>query len=80
MDLEPFILYIQTIQKEPVYILEEHHTIAKNLTFDIDSNFKFWDSINHEPEKNLFYWCILSNRIEIAKIFWKLGKVSSIII
>ena len=28
-----------------------------------------------EPELNLFLWCILSNRIEIAKIFWRLGNV-----
>jgi hypothetical protein len=28
-----------------------------------------------EPELNLFLWAVLSNRIEIAKIFWRLGKV-----
>lgn len=28
-----------------------------------------------DPEMNLFYWCLISNRIEIAKIFWRLGKV-----
>ena len=26
-------------------------------------------------EINLFVWAILLNRIEIAKIFWKIGKV-----
>lgn len=34
--------------------------------------------LNHkvkEPEFNLFLWAVLSNRIEIAKIFWRLGKV-----
>ena len=75
MNLEPFILYIQMIHTKVVYVLEEHHTLAKNLAFNINSNFKFWDSQNNEPEQNLFYWCILSNRIEIAKLFWKLGKV-----
>lgn len=28
-----------------------------------------------DAELNLFLWAILSNRIEIAKIFWRLGKV-----
>ena len=27
------------------------------------------------PEMNLFYWSVLTNRFEIAKIFWRLGKV-----
>lgn len=27
------------------------------------------------PEKNLFVWAILMNRIDIAKIFWHLGDV-----
>ena len=38
------------------------------------------NKIFNNPEVNLFFWCILSNRIEIAKIFWKLGKVNSIIL
>lgn len=28
-----------------------------------------------DPEFNLFLWCVLTNRFEIAKIFWQLGKV-----
>ncbi len=28
-----------------------------------------------QPELNLFLWCILSNRMETAMLFWKLGKV-----
>jgi hypothetical protein len=31
------------------------------------------------PEFNLFLWCILSNRIEAAMFFWKLGKVKEFI-
>ncbi len=45
-------------------------------------NFKFLPNFEEEmkhipsdPEIDLFYWCILSNRTEIAKIFWGLGKV-----
>jgi hypothetical protein len=30
-----------------------------------------------EPELNLFLWAVLSNRIDIAKTFWRLGKVLS---
>ena len=26
-------------------------------------------------EKYLFYWCILTNRFECAKVLWKFGKV-----
>jgi hypothetical protein len=26
------------------------------------------------PEKNLFVWALLMNRIEIAKIFWRIGR------
>jgi hypothetical protein len=37
-------------------------------TFNDQSDFK-------NPEMNLFFWCILSNRLEIAKTFWRLGKV-----
>ena len=29
------------------------------------------------PEMYLFYWCILTNRLETAKIFWKIGKVKT---
>ncbi len=28
-----------------------------------------------DPEFYLFFWCILTNRLETAKLFWKLGKV-----
>lgn len=28
------------------------------------------------PVQNLFFWCLLFDRIEIAKIFWKMGDVS----
>ena len=27
------------------------------------------------PAKNLFVWALLLNRIETAKIFWKIGEV-----
>jgi hypothetical protein len=29
--------------------------------------------------QNLFFWAILHNRIEIAKIFWRVGRVRKFI-
>jgi hypothetical protein len=28
-----------------------------------------------DPDMNLFVWAVLMNRIEIAKIFWRIGDV-----
>lgn len=33
-----------------------------------------------DPEINLFFYCILTNRVEVAKTFWKIGRVSAIIV
>jgi hypothetical protein len=33
------------------------------------------DEVIEDPEINLFFWALLFNRIETAKIFWKIGKV-----
>ena len=35
----------------------------------------FGSSLVMHPEHNLFFWAIVMNRIEIAKIFWKIGEV-----
>ncbi len=51
--------------------------IFKGLSFSFLKE-TFADQFIHEyknPEMNLFFWCILSNRLEIAKTFWRLGKV-----
>ena len=72
---EPFILYLQKIKKQIIESLEEEDIELFNDTLLLNKNFKFWDPINNEPEMNLFYWCVFSNRIEIAKLFWKIGKV-----
>ncbi len=39
---------------------------------------KLFDSSTsaQNAEMYLFYWCVLANKIETAKIFWKKGKVS----
>ena len=31
--------------------------------------------LDFDPIMNIFYWCVLSNRPDIAVIFWRLGKV-----
>ena len=37
--------------------------------------------IEHETdEMYLFFWCILTNRVECAKVLWKFGKVRILII
>ena len=45
----------------------------------LSKNFKFWDS-NNDPDMNLFYWCIFSKRLEIAKLLWKQRKVEKLFI
>ena len=79
---DPFSLFLQKKNKEintknPVvqinmikFVFEEIFK-GQNFTF-LTSNF---EDCNTNPEMNLFYWCILSNRLEIAKTFWILGKV-----
>jgi hypothetical protein len=68
-------LYLQHINKKIIDNLEEKDIESFNKILLLNMNFKFWDASNNEPELNLFYWCIFSNRLEIAKIFWKIGKV-----
>ena len=36
----------------------------------------FAEDSEKEPEIHLFVWALLSNKIELAKIFWKIGKVN----
>jgi hypothetical protein len=80
---DPFFLFLQKKNKEintknPVeqinmikFVFEEIFK-GKNLAFLANDLFK--DDLKN-PEIYLFYWCILSNRPEIAKAFWILGKV-----
>ena len=78
---EPFLLYLRREKiKELTDIKDLLKKILPNLKMDFLFDFDQVDEKFTNPEVNIFFWCILSNRIEIAKIFWKLGKVSSIII
>ena len=78
---DPFSLFLQKKNKEIKNQDKQIDRIkfvfteifkGKNLTF-LTNDFANNDLKN--PEMNLFYWCILSNRLEIAKTFWILGKV-----
>jgi hypothetical protein len=72
-----FILFLQLKQKKIIETVtkENINMIVKYLFNNSDLN--LWDDKN-EPEMNLFYWCVLSNRREIAHIFWCLGKVNQL--
>jgi hypothetical protein len=51
--------------------------ISKHMR--LNEEYKFWeiDEKSKDPIRNLFYWSVLFNRLEIAKIFWRLGKVKN---
>ena len=51
-------------------IIENLITDKRNVMLNNDLSY-----CNNDVEMNLFFWCILSNRIELAKLFWKMGKV-----
>ena len=34
----------------------------------------FGSKLIEHPEKNLFVWALFLNRIELAKIFWRVGE------
>jgi hypothetical protein len=75
---EPFLRYlnqekkiqISSIKREDLdYLIEK---VIPDLKFSLIPE----DEIKiNNPEMYLFFWCILSKRIEFAKIFWKFGKV-----
>jgi hypothetical protein len=52
------------------YLVEK---VTTDLKFSLIPEYDFLIAKN--PEMYLFFWCILSNRIQLAKIFWKIGKV-----
>ena len=65
---------------------EENNEIIKKKIDEIIKDYlnKFFPTLNldfllskeeNNELLNLFFWSILSNRIEISKIFWRLGKV-----
>lgn len=42
-----------------------------------DLDIKFLFKTSKYAAQNLFFWSLLFNRIEIAKIFWKMGDVTN---
>lgn len=51
------------------------HLFYKASTFFLPEKKDPEDKIINEPELNLFLWAIIAHRVEIAKLFWRLGKV-----
>jgi hypothetical protein len=58
-------------EKTIIKYLENILGYIKPYFFENDKN----SNCLQEPELNLFFWAVFSNRCEIAKIFWRLGKV-----
>jgi hypothetical protein len=77
---DPFLIFLQKRNKLITEIKPDHiefvfKEIFKGLSFSfLPETFTEKTNINN-PEMNLFFWCVLSNRLEIAKTFWRLGKV-----
>ena len=65
---------MQNKKKEIITELDEHDLQKFNQVLYLSEKFKFWGS-NNDPEMNLYFWCVFSNRLKIAKLFWKIGKV-----
>ena len=37
------------------------------------------DEAFEDPARELFIWCVLNHRLEMAKFFWEEGKVTEIL-
>ncbi|XP_033755589.1 transient receptor potential cation channel subfamily M member-like 2 isoform X2 [Pecten maximus] len=51
--------------------------IPDNRSVDTSMAGKNWRKIKHDfdlPERELFLWALLLNRMDLAKLFWKLGR------
>jgi len=78
---EPFLIYLSKknlFDKTNKQIEEKHFEHLFEANFDsFDTSRLFSSSTSLEDnELRLFFWALLTNRIEIAKIFWRLGKVT----
>ncbi len=78
---EPILMYLQKKNKK-IQVKIEDYDLNKILFADSSFNFlpnKFVKKeCENDPEMDLFYWAVLTNRIEISKIFWRIGKVCCI--
>ena len=74
------------LKNSPIYIMDSRlynkQVELKDVKEFLQSRFRGFepkflaDDSKNEPEINLFVWALLLNRIELAKIFWKIGKVN----
>ena len=72
---------MNNLSKEAINSIGVEHIEKFNKMAFPTIDFKFFqrnqkNEIEIIPEDALFYWCVLSKRIEISKIFWRLGKVT----
>ena len=81
----PFFLYLQNTEKNYIKTVEKKHIekLIQEIFPTISLNLYPHDNSDTENNselliRHLFFLCILSNRLEMAKIFWKIGKVSKI--
>ena len=73
------------LKNSPIYMMDsrlyDKKVEFKEVEEFLQSRFRGFDpkflvdDSKNEPEINLFVWALLLNRIELAKIFWKIGKV-----
>ncbi|CAF0758789.1 unnamed protein product [Brachionus calyciflorus] len=56
-----------------IFLKNANKLESSNVTFKGMDREKFCANVPY-PEKNLFVWALLMNRIDIAKIFWQLGE------
>ncbi len=65
--------YIKMFLEQKFYFIDlSYLEIYENDDTDVDDNDGPFDEYH---EFYLFIWCILTNRLMIAKTFWRLGKV-----
>jgi hypothetical protein len=86
--LSPFLSYLKNVYNESNACIK-HSSIKKFLknkfhfinfshlpTYNIADNDANDYSFDEFHEFYLFAWCILTNRLETAKTFWRLGNVN----
>ena len=82
---DTLLLYLKTnrlkenlfgfIQIDKNIIIELLNKIFGSFYTDLLPHFDDKESLVKESILNLFIWCILTNRTQIGKIFWRIGTV-----
>jgi hypothetical protein len=76
---DPFSLYLRQKQRKNIPVIEKKQIedLFKEILPSVNLNlFGKKKSIDVELViKHLFFLCLITDRLELAKIFWKMGKV-----